>query len=145
MNLKQKLIEFRDSLISLAYTGSRNYEFNGSFENHPIGDQDIYRLYYVNYHRINEYEGCSADNIGMIDFPLKPFKLPEGMSREDGFKVLSYLTDNVEKQKDVEPFSLNSVSTKDAFTPTIFKSSFAALAPTIVGLSRSDSGSTLMA
>ena len=31
MNLKQKLIEFRDSLISLAYTGSRNYEFNGSF------------------------------------------------------------------------------------------------------------------
>ena len=113
MNLKQKLIEFRGSLISLAYTGSRNYEFNGSFENHPIGDQDIYRLYYVNYHRINEYEGCSADNIGMIDFPLKPFKLPEGMSREDGFKVLSYLIDNVEKQKDVEPFSLNSVRTLD--------------------------------
>ena len=49
----------------------------------------------------------------MIDYPLRHFKLPEGMSREDGFKVLSYLTDNIEKQKDVEPFSLKSTITLD--------------------------------
>ena len=107
MGLKQALIELKESLLSLA--GSRDYEFNGVFENHPIGDQDTYRLYFVNYHRINEYEGCTKNNIGMVDFPLRPFKLPEGMSREDGFKVLSYLTDNVEKNSGAEPFTLNSV------------------------------------
>ena len=113
MSLKDKLIKLRESLVNLGVVGSRDYEFNGVFENHPIGDQDTYRLYYVDYHRINEYEGCSADNIGMIDFPLKPFKLPEGMSREDGFKVLSYLTDDIEKQPDVGPYSLKAVRTLD--------------------------------
>lgn len=113
MGIKEKLINLRDSLVSLCASGSRDYEFNGIFEDHPIGNQDIYRLYYVNYHRINEYEGCDKNNIGMIDYPLRPFKLPDGMSREDGFKVLSYLTDNIEKQKDVEPFSLKSVRTLD--------------------------------
>ena len=49
MSFKNKLIELRDRLLSLFESGSRNYEFNGVFENHPIGDQDVYRLYYVNY------------------------------------------------------------------------------------------------
>ena len=49
----------------------------------------------------------------MVDYPLRPFKLPEGMSREDGFKVLSYLTDDIEKQPDVEPYSLKAVRTLD--------------------------------
>lgn len=113
MSLKDRLLKIRESLVSLGIVGSRDYEFNGVFEDHPIGDQDTYRLYYVNYHRINEYEGCDKNNIGMIDFPLKPFKLPEGMSREDGFKVLSYLTDNIERQPDVQPYSLKAVRTLD--------------------------------
>ena len=113
MNLKDRLKKLRESLVNLGVVGSRDYEFNGVFENHPIGDQDIYRLYYVDYHRINEYNGCDKNNIGMVDYPLKPFKFPEGMSREDGFKVLSYLTDDIEKQPDVGPYSLKSVRTLD--------------------------------
>lgn len=113
MNLKDRLKKLRESLVNLGIVGSRDYEFNGVFENHPIGDQDIYRLYYVDYHRINEYNGCDKNNIGMVDYPLKPFKFPEGMSREDGFKVLSYLTDDIEKQPDVGPYSLKAVRTLD--------------------------------
>ena len=113
MNLKDSLKKLRESLVNLGIVGSRDYEFNGVFENHPIGDQDTYRLYYVDYHRINEYNGCEQNNIGMIDYPLKPFKFPEGMSREDGFKVLSYLTDDIEKQPDVGPYSLKAVRTLD--------------------------------
>lgn len=113
MSLKDKLSKLRESLVNLGVVGSRDYEFNGVFENHPIGDQDTYRLYYVDYHRINEYNGCDKNNIGMIDYPLKPFKFPEGMSREDGFKVLSYLTDDIEKQPDVGPYSLKAVRTLD--------------------------------
>ena len=113
MNLKDRLKKLRESLVNLGVVGSRDYEFNGVFENHPIGDQDVYRLYYVDYHRINEYNGCDKNNIGMVDYPLKPFKFPEGMSREDGFKVLSYLTDDIEKQPDVGPYSLKAVRTLD--------------------------------
>ena len=113
MNLKDRLKKLRESLVNLGVVGSRDYEFNGVFENHSIGDQDTYRLYYVDYHRINEYNGCDQNNIGMIDYPLKPFKFPEGMSREDGFKVLSYLTDDIEKQPDVGPYSLKAVRTLD--------------------------------
>lgn len=113
MSLKDKLSKLRESLVNLGVVGLRDYEFNGVFEDHPIGNQDTYRLYYVDYHRINEYNGCDKNNIGMIDYPLKPFKFPEGMSREDGFKVLSYLTDDIEKQPDVRPYSLKSVRTLD--------------------------------
>lgn len=113
MSLKDQLSKLRESLVNLGVVGLRDYEFNGVFENHPIGNQDTYRLYYVNYHRINEYEGCDKNNIGMIDYPLRPFKLPEGMSREDGFKVISYLTDNVERKSGATPFTLNSVRIVD--------------------------------
>ena len=76
--------------------GNRGYEFDAEFEDHPVGEGDIYRLYYVNYHRIREYPGRADDNIGVINWHGKPFKMPAGMSREDGFKVLSYLTDFIE-------------------------------------------------
>lgn len=111
--VKDTLLGLKEDLLSIGRIGSRDYEFNGSFVDHPISDSDIYRLYYVNYHRIREYEGCTANNIGVVDFPYKPFKLPEGMSREDGFKVISYLTDSVERNSGLEPFSLGSVKTTD--------------------------------
>lgn len=38
---------------------------------------------------------------------------PNGMTREEGFKVLSYLTDFIEKREDTEPCSLKSVRTLD--------------------------------
>lgn len=40
--------------------------------------------------------------------------LPNGMTREEGFKVLSYLTDYIEKRADTESCSLKSVRTLDS-------------------------------
>lgn len=42
-----------------------------------------------------------------------PFMLPKGMTREEGFKVLSYLTDFIEKREDTESCSLKSVTILD--------------------------------
>ena len=92
---------------------NKNYEFDAVLESHPIGEQNIYRLYYINYHRIGENYGRSGNNVGMINWPCKPFMLPKGMTREEGFKILSYLTDFIEKRDDIEECSLNSIRMLD--------------------------------
>lgn len=92
---------------------NRDYEFETNLEDHHIGDQEIYRLYYINYYRIGEGYGYTSNNIGVTDWPLKPFLLPVGMSREEAFKVLSYLTDFIEKTLNLEPCSQKSVMQLD--------------------------------
>lgn len=88
---------------------NRAYEFYANFENHPLGNQEIYRLRYINYHRIGENFSQDNNNIGIVDWPLKPFYLPVGMGREEAFKVLSYLTDFIENTLNLEPCSSKSV------------------------------------
>ena len=85
-------------------------EFDAELENH-----DIYRLYYINYHIMGRPKSIFSfgKNIGLINWPFKPFMLPNGMSREEGFKVLSYLANYIEKNKDIEPASLKSVKILD--------------------------------
>ena len=111
MNSIKKLVELKQKLLAKELPVSRDFEFYALLEDHPIGDQNIYRLYYVHYHRIREYPGNKTNNIGMIDSPYKPFMLPKGMTREEGFKVLSYLTDFIEKREDTPVCSLKSVNT----------------------------------
>lgn len=53
----------------------------------------------------------NRSNIGLINWPCKPFMLPDGMCREE---VLSYLTDFIEKRDEIEPGSLKSVNTLDS-------------------------------
>ena len=44
----------------------KSEEFDAEFENHSLGNQNIYRLYYMNFHRIGEnYEDKKDDNIGI--------------------------------------------------------------------------------
>ena len=62
---------------------NRNYEFEVELEDHQLENKNIYRLYYINYHRIDEHYGRTDNNVGVIDWPFKPFMLPYGMSRED--------------------------------------------------------------
>lgn len=113
MNLKDKLIKLKKDLFA-SILPNRDYEFEATLEDHPIGNQNIYRLYYVNFHRIGEdFRFPGLNNIGVIDWPCKPFMLPNGMTREEGFKVLSYLTDSIEKRKKIEPCSLESVRILD--------------------------------
>ena len=113
MNTKEKLIEFKEKLLQLNIPISRDFEFDAELEDHPIGNQNIYRLYYINYHRIGEGYGHRKNNIGIINWRFNPFILPKEMTREEGFKVLSYLTDFIEKREDTESCSFKSVSTLD--------------------------------
>ena len=110
MSLKENLEKLKSKISDLSQTTNKNYEFEAELEDHQIGNQNIYRLHYVNYHRIGEQYGKTDNNIGVIDWPFKPFMLPDGMSREDGFKVLSYLTDYIEKKLNLSPCSYKSVS-----------------------------------
>ncbi len=114
MNLKEKLLETKKKLFLKTLLVSKKLESETVLENHPVGNQNIYRLYFVNYHRIGENYGREDYNIGVINWPCKPFMFPEGMPREEGFKVLSYLTDFIEKRDDIEPCSMKSVRTLDS-------------------------------
>ena len=91
-------------------------EYNAKLEDHEIGNQRFYRLYYVNYHNIGGrlYGRSESESGGEILSIYKPFELPGGMTREDAFKVLSYLTDFIEKHPSVEVASWKSVSTLDS-------------------------------
>ena len=82
-------------------------EFEADFENHTLGNQKIYRLHYINYYRANN----NAKKYRTVDWPFDLFMLPNGMSREDAFKVLSYLTDYIENNPNIEPYSYKSVAT----------------------------------
>lgn len=113
MGLKEKLQELRNNLQEDIFK-NRDYEFDAELEDHPIGNQSIYRLYYIDYHRIGENYGMGPNNIGVINWPFKPFMLPDGMSREDAFKVLSYLTDFIEKDLNLESCSYKSVAMLDS-------------------------------
>lgn len=105
MNFKEKLSEYKKQLVPL-----KKLEFEATLEDHPIENQNTYRLYFVNYHRFGIYY---KNKVGMINWPCKPFKLPQGMTREEGFKIISYLTDCVEKRDNIEPYSLKSIITLD--------------------------------
>lgn len=113
LTLKEKLITLKEKLLKLisliepVQSLLSDVEFYANLKDHPIGNQNIYRLYYVNYHRIGSRYGQSG--IGMIDWAFDPFTLPEGMTREEAFKVLSYLTDFIEKREDIELGSFASV------------------------------------
>lgn len=84
----------------------REDEFDADFVNHPIGNQNIYRLHYY-----ASYNKGEKNRYGVVDMYYKPFMFPSGMSREDGFKVLSYLTNYIEDKGNLKECSLKSVQT----------------------------------
>ena len=96
MNLKENILTIFDP--------NKTYEFDAELEEHPINNQSIYRLHYVKYYRKNN------QNIGVMNFPFDPFIMPNNMTREDGFKVLSYVTDSIEENLHLDPCSYQSVA-----------------------------------
>ena len=70
MNIKEKLIELKEKLSQLNLPISRDFEFDAELEDHPIGNQNIYRLYYIHYLRIGEHYGHRENNIGIINWPF---------------------------------------------------------------------------
>lgn len=78
------------------------------FQNYDIEKETFYRLYYINYHPIGK------GHIGTTSCPFEPFSLPQGMEKEDAFKVLSYLTDFIEQKPGIEKASLRSLEILDS-------------------------------
>lgn len=75
-------------------------------KNHEISiDKNVYRLHHISYH--DDLYGTHHETHSVFD----SFKLPQGMSREDGFKVLSYITDFIEAKENFEECSFKSVNT----------------------------------
>lgn len=111
MNTNKKFQKF--NLEKPIIIHNKKSEFDADLENHPLGNQNMYRLYFINYHRIGDNSMMGHKNVGVINWPFKPFMLPEGMSRADAFKVLSYLTDYIEKETDLKPCSFRSVAALD--------------------------------
>lgn len=112
MKLKDKLKTIRNSWFESVPT-NRDYEFKAEFDNHKIGDANVYRLHYINYHRFGENYGMGPNNLTSVDFSYQPFMLPRGMSREDTFKILSYLTDYIERELEIDACSNKSVAELD--------------------------------
>lgn len=112
MSLKDKLKGINETLF-ICKPINRDYEFEAEFEDHQLGDSNLYRLHFVNYHRFGENYGMGPNNKALVDYPFKPFMLPDGMIREDAFKVLSYLTDYIEKELGLPECSQKSVAGLD--------------------------------
>lgn len=70
----------------------------------------VFCLHYV---YCNKFDNGANTTKEMHDFVARKFVLPEGMSVEDAFKVLSYLAEYVEKKYDLEECSATSVQCMD--------------------------------
>lgn len=82
--------------------------FRNKLKDHIIPeDKNIYRLHHISYH--DDLYGSHHETHRVFE----TFKFPKGMTREEGFKVLSYLTDFFEKKANVIKCSFKSVYTID--------------------------------
>ena len=67
------------------------------------------RLYYVAMEKFTRY-GTGESKIGQTFGISSPFRIPRGMSIEDACKIVSYLSEKVEKENNLEPASEKSVA-----------------------------------
>lgn len=68
------------------------------------------RLYYVAFETFTRYGSDDAIKIGKTYSISHPYRLPNEMTIEDACKVVSYLSDKVEKENELEPACRQSVS-----------------------------------
>lgn len=74
------------------------------FKEHKVSNEkNIYRLHHIYYSK--DLNGVNHESHAVFE----PFMLPEGMTRDDGMKVLSYLTDFIEKKANIQQGTLKSV------------------------------------
>lgn len=70
------------------------------------------RLYYVSLEKFTRY-GTGETKIGQTYEIYNPYRLPYDMTIEDACKVISYLSDKVEKENNLDPASKESVAMVD--------------------------------
>ena len=64
--LKEKLEKLKIKLSDLSLSTNNNYEFEAKLEDHQIGNQNIYRLHYTEYHRIGENYDRTDNHVGSL-------------------------------------------------------------------------------
>ena len=110
MNIKQKLVELKNALLQNNGSVEKQNNIVSEFDS-ALDDQLVvkkfYRMYFILYTRSQYAEGYFSSHSCS-----KPFLFPNGMSMEDGFKVISYLKDEVEKVCDPS-FPLSLFNTLD--------------------------------
>jgi len=70
-------------------------------------EADKIRLVYVWYEKFIAYDGFAK--LGETGCYSLPFYLPVGINLEDSCKIISYLSEKVERELDLEPASIKSV------------------------------------
>lgn len=66
------------------------------------------RLFYISLERFSRYNGLKLF-LGTTVDASTVYKLPEGMTKEDAYKVISYLSETIEKENNIEPASRESM------------------------------------
>ena len=72
-------------------------------------NDQIIRLYYVYLERFNT-NSSEATKLAQTYGISTPFRLPKDMSMDDACRVVSYLSEKVERENNIEPGCENSVS-----------------------------------
>ena len=86
----------------------KNYEFKADLKDHmPNENSKIFRLYYEDYYR------TPIGSIYGIDWPFKPFMLPDNMNMNDALKILSYLKDFIARLNDLDKNSYKTIKILD--------------------------------
>ncbi len=67
------------------------------------------RLIYISLEKFNQY-GTGEEKIGQTLGISNPFKLPKGMSLTDACRLVSYLSEKVEQENNLEPACEKSVA-----------------------------------
>ena len=76
---------------------NKDYEYEAVLNNHKIPNSNVYRLHYMGYFRVKRRKARPVDEIRVVDDAYDMFIPPKGMSHEEVFAILSYLSDYIER------------------------------------------------
>lgn len=78
-------------------------EFDADLEDHVVPNNKYFRLHYVDYMR--DING----KVHMTNWTCNPFLIPDGLDKYSAFKILSYLVDYIERNRNLENAGLTSM------------------------------------
>lgn len=104
----------KSELVIAEQVEMEEYKFSNGLSEEVVCDENnlkepMIRLFYIALEKFKRY-GSNDRLIGETYTVSSVFKLPKGMSYDSAYKVISYLSEKVEKEKNIEPASEESVA-----------------------------------
>ncbi len=104
----------KSELVKNEQIDTEEYKFSDESSEEVVCDENnlkepMIRLFYIALEKFKRY-GSSERLVGETYTVSSIFKLPKGMSYDSAYKVISYLSEKVEKEKNIEPASEKSVA-----------------------------------